>query len=346
LDVERSTLNVQRSPSSKTAPRRSAPAGSSPIHHSSFIIHPSSPSLAIHTAHATAAIARALDEIKTDILLVVGDRVEAFAGATAAHLSHRLVAHVHGGDRALGQIDDSLRHAITKLSHLHFPATRESANRILKLGEDPSRIHQVGSPGLDGITKLATPSRTLSKLYKTQPKKFALLLLHPSTPNESLEEQNATLLLNQALQYYNHIILIYPNNDPGHQGILRALNSSFILHPSSFTLLPDLPRPDFLGLMRDSSALLGNSSSGIIEAASFHTPVLDVGPRQLGRERSRNVLHADFTLPSLRRQLKAIKSLRGPFKNVYGSGGSSRKIAHFLAFSAGPGEAWQKLIAY
>jgi UDP-N-acetylglucosamine 2-epimerase len=113
---------------------------------------------------ATARLAGAYSKLNPDIVLVVGDRVEAFAAATAAHLSGKIIAHVHGGDRALGQVDDALRHAITKLSHIHFPATQESAQRIAKLGEEKWRIRCVGSPGIDGITREALAQPALEKM--------------------------------------------------------------------------------------------------------------------------------------------------------------------------------------
>ena len=131
--------------------------------------------LAIQTGRATASIAAAVERLKPDIVLVVGDRVEAFAAATAGHLSGRIVAHVHGGDRALGQVDDALRHAITKLAHVHFPATAASAERLLKLGEDRWRIHRVGSPGIDGIVESAGP------LTLEPGGMYALVVLHPRT---------------------------------------------------------------------------------------------------------------------------------------------------------------------
>src|SRR5690606_19384704 len=109
------------------------------------------------TARAMAGLADAFANLDPDVVLVVGDRVEAFAAASAAHLAGRIVAHVHGGDRALGQADDTLRHAITKLAHLHFPATPQSAARLRKLGEDSWRIHRVGSPGIDRIIDDAEP---------------------------------------------------------------------------------------------------------------------------------------------------------------------------------------------
>src|SRR5207253_7529082 len=115
------------------------------------------------TGAATAALARAFDELKADVVLVAGDRVEPFAAAAAGHLSGRVVAHVHGGDRAAGQADDSLRHAITKLAHIHFPATRQSAARIRKLGENAWRIFRAGTPGIDQIRTTAANRRALRR---------------------------------------------------------------------------------------------------------------------------------------------------------------------------------------
>src|SRR6476619_7563748 len=126
-----------------------------------------------------AGIARALERLESDVVLVVGDRVEAFAAAAAGYVSGKVVAHVHGGDRALGQVDDSLRHAITKLAHVHFPATRQSAERILRLGEDRWRVHRAGSPGIDGIVELATRETTV-------PKPYALLVLHPTSADDAV----------------------------------------------------------------------------------------------------------------------------------------------------------------
>jgi GDP/UDP-N,N'-diacetylbacillosamine 2-epimerase (hydrolysing) len=141
---------------------------------------------AIATGNATAALARAFDRLRSDIVLIVGDRVEAFAAASAAHLSGRIVAHVHGGDRAAGQVDDTLRHAITKLSHLHFPATVQSARRIARLGEDPWRIHRVGSPGVESITSDAARNKARER--------FALLVLHPQDIDEQIEQQRAKMI--------------------------------------------------------------------------------------------------------------------------------------------------------
>ena len=136
---------------------------------------------AIKTGQAIAKMAATFAKRRTDIVLVVGDRVEALAAATAAHISGLIVAHVHGGDRALGQVDDSLRHAVTKLSHVHFPATPNSAKRLMRLGEDRWRIHRCGSPGIDGIHAIAATSRLIPQGL------FAMLALHPTEPDEAAE---------------------------------------------------------------------------------------------------------------------------------------------------------------
>jgi UDP-hydrolysing UDP-N-acetyl-D-glucosamine 2-epimerase len=291
--------------------------------------------LAVATGNATAKLATAFEKLKTDIVLVVGDRVEAFAGATAGHLSGRIVAHIHGGDRALGQVDDALRHAITKLAHVHFPATPASAERIAKLGEDAWRIHLVGAPGIDGIAKLASKRRTKGR--------FALLVLHPAEGDDALEATRTRIVLDGLkLSGVPRVEIIYPNNDPGSAGIVRALAG----HPAH----KSLSRPEFLALLRDSAVLVGNSSGGIIEAASFGTPVVDIGPRQAGRAHGNNVVHVDYDARQIARAIRQFTgdgwSVRFPAQNVYGGAGTGRKIADVLARLIITPELRRKLIAY
>jgi len=289
---------------------------------------PAAPSLAKSTGAAIAALASQFARLKPDIVLIVGDRVEAFAAATAAHLAGIIVAHVHGGDRALGQVDDSLRHAITKLSHIHFPATRESARRIARLGENSWRIHHLGSPGIDGILKAAR------SFPGTTPKTFALLVLHPADADKKLEHRRAFAILRTLLANGpEQIVIIYPNNDPGSAGIIRAWDSAqknprCLIHR-------DIPRPHFLGLMRDAAFMIGNSSAGIIEAASFGTPVIDVGPRQKGRQRSANVHTVSYSPLALRRVITTLWNNGHPRRstapNVYAGPNTGTRIAAALA---------------
>jgi GDP/UDP-N,N'-diacetylbacillosamine 2-epimerase (hydrolysing) len=307
---------------------------------------------AIHTGRAVAEIGRAFHELETDIALVVGDRVEAFAGASAGHIAHVPVAHVHGGDRAAGQVDDSLRHAITKLAHLHFPATKESAGRIHQLGEDRWRITRAGSPGLDGIGRAgASLSETKRVVGRLTTGKFALVLLHPADAEDDLEFRRAGLVLNAVREIpFSQIVVVYPNNDPGSAGILGAWESAGGVFDPRLKFHRDLARPVFLSLLRDCAALVGNSSSGIIEAASFGTPVLDIGPRQLGRERGANVAHASYSKAQILSVLGRIWNDGRPKRfrshNIYGGENTSRVIAGRLASVPIDDRLLHKLIRY
>src|SRR3954468_2487669 len=258
------------------------------------------------TGRAMAALARVYEELGTDVVLVVGDRVEAFAAASAAHISGRVVAHVHGGDRALGQVDDSLRHAISKLAHLHFPATARSAKRLLKMGEDGWRVVRVGSPGVDQI-RPAAAVWSGAEWEGLKPRRYALLVLHPTEVDPEIERERAELVLSAVREVgFEKVVVVYPNNDPGAAGIIRRWDALRGENDGRFIIRRDVPRPVFLGLMRDAAVLVGNSSSGIIEAASFGTPVVDVGPRQAGRERGGNVTSVPFTAAAIGRALRRV----------------------------------------
>ena len=314
---------------------------------------PTPTTTAIHTGRAIAAMAQALSDLKTDIALVTGDRVEAFAGATAAHISNIALAHVHGGDRAVGQVDDSLRHAITKLAHIHFPATIQSADRIFQLGEDRWRIFRAGSPGLDGITRAAASrSETTNAVGALTPGKFALVLLHPAEADDELEFDRADLLLTATMSVpFEQIVIVRPNNDPGSAGIMRCWDRIDADDNSRrFRVHRDLTRSVFLSLLRDCAVLIGNSSSGIIEAASFGTPVIDIGSRQNGRERSANVTNIPYSKSRLLSMLTRIWNEGRPRRfegdNVYSGKNAARTIANTLAAASLDDRLLGKLIRY
>ncbi len=299
-------------------------------------------SVATATGKAIAKLAEVFERLKTEIVLIVGDRPEALAAAVAGHLSGLIVAHIHGGDRALGQVDDSLRHAITKLAHVHLAATAASARRLKKLGEQAWRIHTVGSPGIDGIRKVAASS-------KLPRRKYALLLLHPTDAVVERERGRAELVMRAVGRIgFPHVVIVFPNNDPGADGIIEAWENKSPLE--SETVLRDISRPMFLGLLRDAAVLVGNSSSGIIEAASFGTPVVDIGTRQMGRERSGNVRNVGFSETEIAAALNRIwhrgRAKRWSGRNVYGIQGAGERIARVLHLLKLDGAVRRKLIAY
>ena len=306
-----------------------------------------------NTGLAVAALVDQFERLASDVVLVVGDRVEAFAAATAAHLSGRVVAHVHGGDRAAGQVDDCLRHATAKLAHVHFPATRKSAERLFHMGEDRWRIRRVGSPGLDGIVATAADRARCERVVgRLTPGRFALVLLHPVDADDALEESRAAAVLRGVAGLpVDQVLLVHPNNDPGNRGIARCWARSASAEPDArIRAFHDLPRDVFLGLMRDAVALVGNSSSGIIEAASFGTPVVNVGPRQRGRERGANVIDVPYDPARIRRALGRIwnggRPRRFRSENVYGGGGAGRRIADALARLTLDQRLRRKLVRY
>jgi GDP/UDP-N,N'-diacetylbacillosamine 2-epimerase (hydrolysing) len=302
------------------------------------------------TGSAIVGLTKTFEKLRPDIVILVGDRVEGLAAATAAHLSGIAVAHVHGGDRALGQVDDSLRHAITKLSHLHFPATKESARRIEKLGEDRWRIHQVGSPGIDGIRQSAASWRNIAANFPgLARRRYALLALHPVDADEKIEFQRAQIVLRGVLASgVDRVAIIYPNNDPGSGGIIRCWEK----HAADPRLIlrRDVDRATFLGLLRDAAFLAGNSSAGIIEAASFGTPVIDIGPRQLGRQRCEDVRNVPYRQTAVAAACKRIWNnghpSRSRCRNVYQGRNTAKRIAQVLGKLVVDHKLLGKLIAY
>lgn len=300
------------------------------------------------TGAAIAGMATALRRLDPDVILVCGDRVEALAAATAAHLQGRYVAHVHGGDRAQGQADDSLRHAITKLSHLHFAATDESRQRILQLGERPEHVFLAGTPGLDGITETAALPEEVAACAGAPPHHFALVVLHAATADAAVEYETARSLAGAVLASgVPRVVIIRPNNDPGYEGIDRAWDE--LAGDARVAVHADVARRQFLGLMRDAAFMAGNSSSGIIEAASFGTPVLDYGPRQAGRQRSGNVRHAGTPAelaPLVEELWSGGQPQRWEGTNVYGRDGAGGRIAEVLASVPLEQAMQRKLITY
>jgi len=290
--------------------------------------------------------ARAFDKLRPDWVLVLGDRIEAFAAAAAASVAGYAVAHVHGGDRAEGVADEAMRHAITKLTHLHLAATAESAQRILKMGEAKERVRVVGSPAIDGLATVPELSQSaVDELFggnessrgglKARPP--VLVLHHPVGRSVEVEEAAAAEVL-EALKG-ERVLSLHPNHDPGREGILRAIGSSGV------PAIAHLPREKFVGLLKHlakhKGVLVGNSSAGLIEAATLQVPVVDLGNRQGGRERCGNVIHVDHersvevrTAITKARELD-LSSLQHP----YGDGTSGQMIAAVLA-EVSPHQPW------
>lgn len=220
------------------------------------------------------------------------------------------------------------------------------------MGEDPWRVVRVGSPGIDGITVAALRWPALALHWPCLVRRrYALLVLHPTDTDPEAEEARAEAVLAAVDGVgFDRVVVVYPNNDPGSAGIMRRWDALAAGGDGRFVLHRDLPRAAFLGLMRDAAVLVGNSSSGIIEAASFGTPVVDVGPRQSGREHGANVAHVGFDRAEIAAALSDAWNGGAPrrcaARNVYGGGGAGRRIADALARADVNARLLRKLIAY
>jgi GDP/UDP-N,N'-diacetylbacillosamine 2-epimerase (hydrolysing) len=296
-------------------------------------------------ARGVQGLAKAFDEAGSEIVLVLGDRIEALAGALAATTTGRILAHVHGGDVAPGDLDDRLRHSITKLAHLHLVASRSAGRRVARLGESRQRIVVVGAPGLDRLRELldeAPPRRG--------PSGTALVVQHPIGRSDAVERRGMTRLLNEVAAAGLHRTLVYPNSDRGHDGIITALESHARRSPAGqVRVVRSLQRDEYLRLLLAADVLVGNSSSGIIEAPLAGTPTVDVGERQAGRELGGpTVVHATEDAASIRRALA--RALRLPHRcrrrSVYGDGHAGERIAAALV-AVSPDRAFErKTITY
>lgn len=285
--------------------------------------------MALNLALTLSGCVEAFQSLKPDLVMLLGDRGEMLAGALAAiHLGIPIV-HIHGGERS-GTVDEPVRHAISKLSHFHFVATEDARDRLIRMGEREDCIVVTGAPGLVGLTDLANLDRdTLCRKagFDTDGK-VALFVYHPVLQEADTAGKEASALLDTALAQGFQVMALMPNSDAGSQQVRHALNERSG-HPR-LRLATHLNRSEYVSWMANCDIMLGNSSSGIIEAASFGTPVLNVGTRQNLRYRNRNI----FDLVDLSQLDNAIQNLysQGRHKptNVYGDGKSAEKIVELL----------------
>lgn len=273
----------------------------------------------------------ALQRIRPDIVLLLGDRGEMLAAALAAVHLNIHVAHIHGGERS-GTIDESIRHAVSKLAHFHFTATTQARSRLVRMGENPERVFCTGAPGLDGLIHAPRRDRAaLCREYGLDPERpIALVLYHPVVQDATLEGKRMAAVLNGVNRTGAQLLCLQPNSDAGGASI-RSTIARFA-GKRGMRVVTHMARPDFVSWLEAANVMVGNSSSGIIEAASLGLPVVNVGDRQLGRERSSNVTDVPVEAAPISRAVSmALACGRGHCRNVYGDGRAGERIAALLA---------------
>jgi UDP-hydrolysing UDP-N-acetyl-D-glucosamine 2-epimerase len=239
-------------------------------------------------------MAEALKRVHPDFLILVGDRYETTAAALAAVICHVPIVHLHGGEETVGSLDNLFRHAITKMSHLHLVSHYIHANRIIQMGEAPESVHIVGAPGLDNLFRSDLPDKdTLETLIgiKLEPP-VVIVTLHPVTINPKETTQVLNSLISAMSAFEATYIITLPNSDSGNDEIRTAFQL-LALKRKNVVILEALGEQAYFSLMSLSDLMVGNSSSGLIEAGAYQLPVIDIGSRQQGRVRGQNVIHVE-----------------------------------------------------
>jgi len=284
---------------------------------------------------AMLGLADALGEMRPDIILLTADRYEMLAPAAVALALRIPIAHIEGGEISEGAIDDAVRNAITKMAHLHFACTQNARERIIRMGEEPQRVHFTGSPSLDQLrrSRLLTRAQVERQLKIRISSKTIVVVHHPVTLLRDTTRESTALFAALAKIDAN-FVFVYPNADAGSRSLIVRTEEFLTQHPSG-RLLVNLDHRLYLSLLRHSAALVGNSSSGIIEAASLGLPVVNIGIRQKGRDHAANVFDIPASAPAIGEAIakaltakfrKAIQNLDNP----YGDGHASKQIVNLL----------------
>lgn len=289
--------------------------------------------MACAAAEVGSGIAQLIAAQRPDILMLLGDRAEMLAAALPAMLAGIPIAHLCGGEIS-GTVDDAMRHAITRLAHVHLVTTDGARQRIERMGEEPWRIRTVGAPGLVGLTDLAYESReTLAGMFGlSADRPIATLLFHPVVQDAEVAGEQVGAILDAIDRHAMQLVALMPNADAGRTQISKRMAAFVAARPEIRVMCDHLSRSRYVSLLASADVVIGNSSSGIIETATFGTPTINVGDRQSGRERNANTVDVDVDPDSIDRAIgMALIRGRYPAANLYGDGKTDLRVATILA---------------
>jgi GDP/UDP-N,N'-diacetylbacillosamine 2-epimerase (hydrolysing) len=287
------------------------------------------------------SFADALNELKPDLILVLGDRFEIFAVVSAALVARIPVAHLHGGETTEGAFDEAIRHSITKMAHLHFVAAQEYRQRVIQLGEQPDKVYLVGGLGIDNIKRLKLLNR--AELEKSIDFKLGhknlLITFHPVT----LENSTATEQMDELLEVLagledTHLIFTMPNADNDGRALMKMVQQFVALHPNAraYTSLGQLR---YLSCIAQVDGVIGNSSSGLTEVPTFKKGTINIGDRQRGRLQAASVINCEPTRKSIQDAMKMLyaedfQATLKQVQNPYGDGGASEQVVQIIKYCA------------
>jgi len=286
---------------------------------------------------------------RPDVVMVLGDRIEMLGVAIVSTYLHIPIVHIHGGD-VTGIVDEPVRHAITKLAHIHCTATKKSGECILKMGEDAWRIHVVGAPGLDDIydRDVLSKKETYDFLHLSDGQKYILITLHPDDKEYEKNVQNMKIVIEAVRSFSLPMVILYPNSDPGG----RAIISLYKKMRKIVLLYPHIPRRQFLGVAKFSSVWIGNSSAQNIESCSLHVPTVSIGQRELGREHGKNMIYVPYTTEKIKQAIRRSISDSSyiarvkQMKNPWGNGKTAERIVQIIQSATIDNRLLNKRLSY
>ncbi len=236
-------------------------------------------------------------KLKPDLIVIHGDRVEALAGAIVGSLNNVLVAHIEGGEIS-GTIDELIRHATSKMSHIHFVANKLAKKRLIQLGELPESIFTIGSPDVDIMFSKNPPSlQTVLRYYEIPFKNYGIAMFHPVTTEFEDMEEYANNFVKALIDSEKNFVVVYPNNDLGSTHILNAYDK--LKNHSNFRLFPSIRFEYFLTLLKHANVIIGNSSAGIREASYYNVPTINIGTRQANRSNHESIINVDYNYTNI-----------------------------------------------
>jgi UDP-N-acetylglucosamine 2-epimerase (hydrolysing) len=270
-----------------------------------------------------------LKKEKPDLVILHGDRVEPLGCAISALLGNVKIAHVEGGEVS-GTVDEILRHAISKLSHIHFASNQTAKKRLLQMGEDKKSVFVVGSPDVDLILSKKLPDiQTVKKRYGIKYDKYSISILHPVTTNLSNIKAEAKLYFEALKDSKRNYVITYPNNDLGSDYIFNEIKK--LKKNTNFTVIPSLRFEFFLTLLKNSTFIIGNSSCGIMEAPYYGIPTINIGDRQKNRFGSKSLLNINFNKNDINRTINSTENKKFSKFNFFGKGNSANKIEKIIS---------------
>lgn len=286
-----------------------------------FINHTHETTMDLTLAKTVEGLSAFVKSIKPDLIVVHGDRVEALAGAIVGSLNNILVAHIEGGEVS-GTVDELIRHAVSKLSHIHYVSNEKAKQRLIQMGELESFIYIIGSPDVDVMLSNKLPDiETVKKYYNINFEEYAIAMFHPVTTEFDKMHEYAQNFVNALLHDNRNYVVIYPNNDKGSSLILKAYK--ILENNPRFKIFPSIRFEYFLTLLKNSLFIIGNSSAGIREAPYYGIPTINIGTRQQNRALHKDILNCDYSTESILMALDSLKYVKINKEELFGQGNSN-----------------------